>query len=385
MDDRQPVLSRTGFQARPAHAAPAPLRSRLVTRWHGHSLLELSFTLGISATILLTLYGFLMTQGMVSLEESTELSMQNSVRVGAQQLLDELEMCKPKRLDSMGAWFEYYLPKTTASGGYELDSTGNLIWGVSDGVTWYPNGFYCVTFIRSNEPTDFLDESKLHYNTGTVGCDLNGNGSATDVFIGGFLSITAFDVNGMPIGQPRMLTGKFFMQLDPTTSTGAPTAPVLNVALNYENVDSLNLSVFPTMGNGDPTEIAQLRLDRLQYKGAGIFLMRQVNGVGCQQADPFIDSNGNGIRDNTETYIDANGNGQYDEADCEPFIDANGNNVHDTSETYVDSNHNGKFDCRMTLHLTTFNPGRTVNESGLDRDKAVQLKVLYTKIRFKNF
>ncbi len=378
MDNRQPLLggSRRALASR---GTPGHFRRLRTT---GHSLLELSFTLGISAVILMTLYGFLMTQAMVSLEESTELSTQNSTRVGAQQLIDELEMCKPKRLDTMGAWFEYYLPKTGPNGGYEMDSSGNLIYGVSDNGVWYPKGFYCVTFVRSNEPEDFLSEVDLHFNTTGLGTDLDGNNSYTDIYIGGSLVILAYDSNGMPVGGKRFLSGRFFMQLDPVVPTGTP--PVVNIALNYEPVDSVNLNVFATMGNGDPAVIAQLKSDKLKYKGPGIFMIRHTNGIGAQKADPFVDYNSNGILDNSESYTDANLNGRYDESDCEAFTDTNGNNVRDTLEAYVDGNHNSKFDCRMCLQLITFNPGRKVTESGLDRDKSMGLRVIRTKIRFKN-
>src|SRR5205823_2324807 len=117
MDDRQQILigapasrrpvapasPRPGAPAsrRPGHAGGTP-----AVRARGTTLVELSLTLGVTAVIIMTLYGFLMTQAVVSLEESSELSKQNSIRSGAEQLSDELEMCKPRRLDSMGAWFE---------------------------------------------------------------------------------------------------------------------------------------------------------------------------------------------------------------------------------------------------------------------------------------
>ncbi len=356
---------------------------RLASR--GHSLLELSITLGITAVILLTLYGFLMTQAMVSLEENSELSKQNSIRTGAQQMIDELEMCRPKRLDSMGAWFEYYLPKPGANGGYELDATGNLIFGVMDsGGTWYPNGFYCVTFIRSNEPEDYLSEKDLHIDAADSGTDLNGNGTTTDIFIGGTLAVTSFDVNGNPIGSTRNLSGKFFMQLDPSIPTGTANAMAFNPPTNFSNVDSANMSSYPIVGTGDPEVAAGLNLNRLHYKGPGIFLIRQVNGINAQHADPIVDTNGNGILDAGENYYDTNGNGFYDEADSEPFTDSNGNNIKDPLESYVDSNNNGKYDCRMTLNFITFKTGQKITDTGLDRDKSVQLQFSKTKIRFKN-
>ncbi|MEI6236270.1 MAG: hypothetical protein WCT04_24705 [Planctomycetota bacterium] len=356
---------------------------QILARTRGTTMLELTITLGITTVILLTLYGFLMTQALVSVEENSELSTQNSVRQGAQQLFDELEMCKPKRLDSMGAWFEYYLPKAGANGGFELDATGNLIYGVLDGTTWYPNGFYCVTFVRSNEAQDYLAEADLHLSNDDIGTDLNGNGTFTDVFIGGWLTVTSFDSTGMTVGAQRFLTGKFFMQLDPA-ATSTSTAPITNPAQNYTNVDSMNLTVFPTMGNGDPAAVTALRIDRMPYKGLGVFLMRQLNGVGAQKADAFIDTNSNGILDSLEIWTDTNINGFYDEWDSEPFTDSNGNNIRDPIETYVDSNHNGKYDCRMTLQFITFKTGRTVTESGDTRDKSIQLKFLRTKVRFKN-
>ena len=356
---------------------------QVLARPRGTTLIELTLTLGITAVILMTLYGFLMTQAVVSIEENSELSTQNSVRDGAQQLFDELETCKPKRLDSMGAWFEYYLPRPGVNGGFALDASGNLMYGVMDNNTWYPNGFYCVTFIRSNESRDFLDESTLKINSTDVGTDLNGNGTMTDVFIGGTLQINAFDANGMPIATARSLTGKFFMQLDPAAVTSA-TSIVTNPATNYSNVDSMNMTVFPTAGIGDPAIASQLGVDRMPYKGAGIFLIRQVNGVGAQKADTFIDLNHDGILDNGETYADSNGNGFYDDWDSEPFTDTNGNNIRDPLEQYVDSNHNGKYDCRMTLQFVTFKPGRTVTDNGDEGNKNIQLKFQRTKIRFKN-
>jgi hypothetical protein len=113
-------------------------------------------------------------------------------------------------------------------------------------------------------------------------------------------------------------------------------------------------------------------------------MIRHTNGVGAQKADSFVDYNSNGIKDNSESYTDSNGNGVFDESDCEAFTDTSGNNIRDPLESYVDANHNGKFDCRMTLQLITFNPGRKVTESGLDRDRSMSLKVIRTKIRFKN-
>ena len=62
--------------------------------------------------------------------------------------------------------------------------------------------------------------------------------------------------------------------------------------------------------------------------------------------EPFIDANGNGIRDGlTEPFTDTNGNAKYDRG--EPFTDdvVNGvPGVHDEAEFYIDTNKNGSYD-----------------------------------------
>lgn len=65
--------------------------------------------------------------------------------------------------------------------------------------------------------------------------------------------------------------------------------------------------------------------------------------------EPFVDSNGNGVRDDgelfqdvPEPFIDFNGNGRFDPP--EEFTDSNGNGRWDAGEPFVDANGNGLFD-----------------------------------------
>ncbi|MDM8566539.1 Ig-like domain-containing protein [Candidatus Halobeggiatoa sp. HSG11] len=74
-------------------------------------------------------------------------------------------------------------------------------------------------------------------------------------------------------------------------------------------------------------------------------------------AESFIDVNGNGIFDDTDThtdpgFIDSNNNNRWDMGEVitnkgdisEPYIDANDNRIFDLEEFYVDVNNNGEFD-----------------------------------------
>jgi len=59
-------------------------------------------------------------------------------------------------------------------------------------------------------------------------------------------------------------------------------------------------------------------------------------------AEPYVDTNGNGAYDGAEAYTDQNGNGAYDSG--EPYVDSDGNGAHGTGETYTDVNGNGSWD-----------------------------------------
>jgi prepilin-type N-terminal cleavage/methylation domain-containing protein len=364
VDDRQPLLSAAGPQWTP----------------RGFSLVEMVITLTITCCLLMVMYGFMVTQALVTLDENTEVSNQAQIRESAQQLIDELECCMPRRLDSMGMWFEYYLPNSVT------DANGNLVFGCMANGNFYPNGFYSVAFVRSNESQDLLYEAAMS-NGPSYGVDLNNNGSTTDVFVGGFLVISTYDSGGNPIGQPRTLYGKLFAELLPP---GAQTTavPVTNTPTSAEDIDSANATVYASMGAAPPTAAALSGVSTMAYRGTTpIFLMRQINGVNSQQADTFNDTNSDGILDQNETYNDVNHNGQYDEADCEPFSDDNGNNIRDALEAYVDANHNSVYDCRMTLQFTTYDTSRRASSaetSSTNRDPYFGLRLMRTKIRFKN-
>jgi prepilin-type N-terminal cleavage/methylation domain-containing protein len=361
---------------RVANTAGSPRSMRLP---HGFSLIEMVITLTISTVILMTLYGFMVTQAMVSLDEETELSAQNTIRQGAQQLLDELEVCRPRRLDSMGAWFEYYVPNRIT------DGSGSLVFGAQIDDTFYPGGFHSIAFVRSNDPQDFLTESDPSTQPPAPGIDLNGNGSTTDVFVGGHLVFSTYDINGNPIGTPRTLNGKFFMELNPLPPTIAAPDTTFNLPDGQENVDSLNTTTFATMGTGDPEVASANGVDRLPYKGTTpIFIMRQINGTGAQRADKYIDNNNDGVFNAGDVFMDTNGNNQYDSADSEPFTDLNENNIRDPLEPFVDANHNNKYDCRMTLQFMTYDTRRSIGHSTQTRDKNFGFRLSRTKIRFKN-
>jgi hypothetical protein len=64
------------------------------------------------------------------------------------------------------------------------------------------------------------------------------------------------------------------------------------------------------------------------------------------EGEPYIDLNGNGVRDAAESYTDTNHNGVYDPG--EPYTDSNGDGKYTYSEPYNDVNGNGKYDPPMT-------------------------------------
>ena len=330
----------------------------------------------------MTMYGFMVTQAMVTLDENTELGNQAQIRESVQQLLDELEVCRPRRLDSMGAWFEYYLPSNTA------DANGNLVFGCYSADLFYPNGFYSVAFVRSNELNDLIHENTLA-NGGGTGVDLNNNGRVDDVFIGGNLVITPYDATEKPgrsaarmLYSARSFTAEV-LNLDSAFAVPRPWKTTGNPPVGSEDVDSSSALTFPLLDSANYSDAAAAGITTMKYKGTTpIFLMRQLTGINCQKADSINDLNNDGVLDQSETYNDDNHNGVYDEADCEPFGDDNGNNIRDTLEEYVDTNHNGRYDCRMTLQVTTFDSHRSSRAEVTARDGFFGLRVMRTKIRF---
>lgn len=63
--------------------------------------------------------------------------------------------------------------------------------------------------------------------------------------------------------------------------------------------------------------------------------------------EPFIDLNGNGVRDAAEAFTDLNHNGVWDPG--EPYVDSNGDGVYTAAEPYNDTNGNGIYDPPMTM------------------------------------
>lgn len=63
--------------------------------------------------------------------------------------------------------------------------------------------------------------------------------------------------------------------------------------------------------------------------------------------EPFVDTNGNGIRDAAESFTDSNHNGVWDPG--EPYTDSNGDGVYTVAEPYNDTNGNGSYDPPMTV------------------------------------
>ncbi|MDO8683566.1 MAG: hypothetical protein Q7N50_08800 [Armatimonadota bacterium] len=74
------------------------------------------------------------------------------------------------------------------------------------------------------------------------------------------------------------------------------------------------------------------------------------------QAEPLIDLDDDGVRDDGETFIDNDGDDFWDDGP-EPFIDSNDNGVWDTGETYTDiaapGNNAGKYDTGAEILSTT--------------------------------
>lgn len=62
--------------------------------------------------------------------------------------------------------------------------------------------------------------------------------------------------------------------------------------------------------------------------------------------EPYLDLNGNGMRDGAESFTDNNGNGKWDPG--EAYVDANGDGVYTAAEPFNDMNFNGLYDPPMT-------------------------------------
>jgi hypothetical protein len=62
--------------------------------------------------------------------------------------------------------------------------------------------------------------------------------------------------------------------------------------------------------------------------------------------EPYLDLNGNGVRDAAEAYTDTNHNGKWDPG--EPYTDSNGDGVYTPAEPFNDVDNNGVYDPPMT-------------------------------------
>ena len=350
----------------------------------GMTLVEMCVSTAVFSVVIMTLYGFMMTQAMVSVQEYSEQKTQHDTCLGVEQLIAQLETSKLHRIDSMGAWVQYSLPRTDqTTGSLKLDATGSVTFGVDLEGNWYPNGFWSAAFVRSNESDDYLSESEMKlvnpdvagkgsnptgYNNNMsvpvlpqayIGVDLNGDGVIGGIFVGGYIQLTPYNAQGMTIGVPRMVSGKYFMELDPSKPAMTSHLTSNHGRLAYDDFDSVDQYIFPTTGNGDPDSVRQRKLDTMRYKNLGIFLMRHLNGVNAQQADPTLGAAG---------------------IDCDNFVDSNDNYIKDATESPVTN-----FHCSLTLRLATFDITRNLAKTGREQDAMYGLRIATTRVKLMNF
>lgn len=368
------------------------------------TLVEMCVSTAVFSVVIMTLYGFMMTQAMVSVQEYSEQKTQHDTCQGVEQLIAQLETCKLHRIDSMGAWVQYSLPRIDqTTGSFRLDATGSVTYGVDLDGNWYPNGFWSAAFVRSNENDDYLKESDMklvnpeevgNVSNGTngnlvinlvnnltgnngnqngiiknsdgsdkeqafMGVDLNGNGVIGEIFVGGYIQLTPYNSQGVPIGVSRPLSGKYFMELDPSLPAMTSHLTSYHGRLAYDDFDSVDQYIFPTTGSGDPASVSQRKLNTMRYKNLGIFLMRHLNGVNAQKADPTLGAAG---------------------IDCDNFVDSNDNYIKDSTESPVTN-----FHCSLTLRLATFDTTRNLGSTGSAQDATYGLRIATTRIKLTNF
>jgi prepilin-type N-terminal cleavage/methylation domain-containing protein len=345
----------------------------------GFTAVEVLIAATLISILTAAFYSFLFAQATTAFEEGSEQDTQTDMRRTMLAIISELESAKLAYLDTNGAFVRYQVPQVGGSGVILMDNNGNPTFGAFDGLTWYPNVYYELSFLDSARAEDYLVENQLHINLTDSGQNLNQdyvNGSTTtqdysDAFVfgqfvvqtyaatGNVNSATFRDATGQA-GSLRILPGQCLRQYDPNSSS-VPKATVPD--------------------NGGFFYLRQPQ-GALLYNAAGLTTGTLVWGP--QRSETFTDTNGDGVWESTEGFNDANNNGMYEEADSEAFIDTDGNNVLSGNERYTDANGNGRYDAKLRVQLRVFDARRIGSRSDDSRMLYSRIRMLQTKIKIRN-
>lgn len=118
-----------------------------------------------------------------------------------------------------------------------------------------------------------------------------------------------------------------------STATVNGVKKSVRVLINEHNVGIWNNAIFAGTGASG------------QAINGNVSIAGSVHILG--DGEPYVDLNGNGVRDAGDAYTDTNHNGVHDPG--EPFVDSNGDGVYTAPEPFNDMNGNGAYDPPMTV------------------------------------